>query len=134
MMNYSKRFSYTVIPAIIIFAMVLPPTLLNAKEKNKNEEEKTERVDSTIYNGLKWRGIGLAMTSGRISDFAVNPENHSEWFVAVSSGNVWKTTNNGTTFKPVFDKYDTYSTGVITMDPNNPNLLWLGTGENNHQR
>ena len=133
-MNYSKRFSCAVIPAMIIFALILPPTLLNAKEKNKNEEEKTERVDSTIYNGLKWRGIGPAMTSGRISDFAVNPENHSEWFVAVSSGNVWKTTNNGTTFKPVFDKYGTYSTGVITMDPNNPNLLWLGTGENNHQR
>ena len=42
--------------------------------------------------------------------------------------------NNGTTFKPVFDKYGAYSTGVITMDPGNHNVLWLGTGENNHQR
>jgi len=74
------------------------------------------------------------MTSGRIADFAVNPENHSEWYVAVASGNLWKTVNNGTTFKPVFDSYASYSTSVITMDPNNSNLLWLGTGENNHQR
>ncbi|MCK4745701.1 MAG: hypothetical protein KAT15_01630, partial [Bacteroidales bacterium] len=87
-----------------------------------------------IFSGLKWRSIGPAMTSGRVADFAVNPKNHSEWYVAIASGNVWKTTNNGTTFKPVFDKYGSYSTGVITMDPNNHNVLWLGTGENNHQR
>jgi photosystem II stability/assembly factor-like uncharacterized protein len=103
-------------------------------EKERVGKEKPEGITPESLGGLKWRSIGPALTSGRIADFAVDQEDHSEWYVAVASGNVWKTANNGTTFKPVFDKYGSYSTGVITMDPNNSNLLWLGTGENNHQR
>jgi len=121
------------IPVVIAMAVVFSPAELNAQKKSK-EEEKTEGIDSGLLSGLKWRSIGPALTSGRVADFAVNPENQSEWYVAIASGNVWKTVNNGTTFKPVFEKYGSYSTGVITMDPDNPNVLWLGTGENNHQR
>ncbi len=133
-MKYLNQSRYYLMPALLIISLVFFPVEMQSKEKKKKDEEKTEGVDSKIYSGLKWRSIGPALTSGRIADFAVNPENHSEWYVAVASGNVWKTSNNGTTFKPVFDKDGTYSTGVITMDPNNPNMLWLGTGENNHQR
>ncbi len=122
--NFSR---YGKISAILVLTLLFVPNQIEAKEK-------TEGIDSMLLSGLKWRGIGPALTSGRIADFAVNPKNHSEWYVAVASGNVWKTNNNGTTFKPIFDKYGSYSTGVITMDPGNPNLLWLGTGENNHQR
>jgi len=108
------------------------------KEKDKTKD-KDKKKEDTVYNsalvsGLKWRGIGPAFTSGRIADFAVNPKNHSEWFVAVASGHVWKTVNNGTTFDPVFDSYGAYSMGCIIYDPNNTNVLWLGTGEHNHQR
>lgn len=134
-MKNPKISRFGLLPALIAIALMCSPVLVNAKEKKKEKEpEKTEGIDSKLLSGLKWRGIGPALTSGRIADFAVNPENHSEWYVAVASGNVWKTSNNGTTFKPVFDKYGTYSTGVIRIDPNNPNLVWLGTGENNHQR
>ncbi|MGW8315967.1 MAG: WD40/YVTN/BNR-like repeat-containing protein [Bacteroidales bacterium] len=105
-----------------------------SREKEKNKEEEKPGLEPKLLSGLKWRSIGPAFTSGRIADFEVNPDNHSQWYVAVASGNVWKTENNGTTFKPVFDKYGAYSTSVITMDPNNPSVLWLGTGENNHQR
>jgi len=115
-------------------AVVFSPVQINAQKKKNKEEDKTEGIDSCLLSGLKWRSIGPALTSGRVADFAVNPENHSEWYVAIASGNLWKTVNNGTTFKPIFDKYNSYSTSIITMDPNNPNLLWLGTGENNHQR
>jgi len=118
---------FGLLPAILALALLTNPIQIDAKEK-------TDSIYSKLLSGLKWRSIGPALTSGRIADFAVNPENQSEWYVAVASGNVWKTSNNGTTFKPVFDKYGSYSTGVITIDPNNPNLLWLGTGENNHQR
>ena len=124
-MKYPRFSRFGLITALIALALMCSPVLLNAKEKKKEKEpEKTEGIDTKLLSGLKWRGIGPALTSGRIADFAVNPENHSEWYVAVASGNVWKTSNNGTTFKPVFDKYGTYSTGMITMDPNNPNLLW----------
>jgi photosystem II stability/assembly factor-like uncharacterized protein len=54
--------------------------------------------------------------------------------VAVSSGGVWKTTNAGTTFEPIFNSQGSYSIGCITIDPNNPNIVWVGTGENNNQR
>lgn len=104
------------------------------KKKDKEEEQKEEKAGMSIGKGLKWRSIGPAMTSGRIADFAVNPANTSEWFVGVACGHVWKTTNNGTTFQPVFDGQEVYSIGVVTMDPNNHNVLWVGTGENNHQR
>ncbi len=110
----------------------------NAQKKKKNDEEKKDdkpvALNSATYSGLKWRSIGPAYASGRIADFAVNPKNHSEWYVGVASGNIWKTTNNGQTFNPVFDKYGSYSIGALAIDPINPNIVWAGTGENNHQR
>ena len=110
-----------------------------AQKKKDGKKEKTEAKEDSVLNsslvsGLKWRSIGPAYTSGRIADFAVNPDNHSEWYVAVASGNIWKTKNNGTTFKPVFDKYGAYAIGCLAIDPDNPNVVWAGTGENNHQR
>ncbi len=115
---------------IVLFLLILVPKLILAEN---NKEEK----DSTIikmYNGLKWRSIGPAFTSGRIADIAINPKNKTEYYVACASGNIWKTTNWGTTFKPVFENYGAYSIGCITIDPNNTNVVWAGTGENNHQR
>jgi len=90
--------------------------------------------DSALVNGIKLRSIGPAMASGRIADFAINPFNHFEYYVAVASGHIWKTTNNGTTWDPVFEKYGAYAIGCLAIDPNNPNIIWAGTGENNSQR
>lgn len=104
-----------------------------AKKKKDNEKEEV-KVDASLFSGLQWRSIGPAFTSGRISDFAVDPDNFSTYYVAVAAGHIWKTTNNGTTFEPIFDNYGTYSIGCIELDPNNKNVLWAGTGENNHQR
>jgi len=105
----------------------------HAKKKTKEEEkEKTALEKASI--GLKWRSIGPAFASGRMADLAVNPNNHSEYYVAVASGHIWKTTNNGTTWKPIFENYGAYSIGCLKMDPNNTNVVWAGTGENNHQR
>lgn len=105
--------------------------------KKKDEEKKAKGdtiITSSLVSGLKFRSIGPAWASGRISDFAMNPRNPKEYYVAVSSGNVWKTTNNGTTWKPIFDKYGSYAIADVELDPNNPNVVWVGTGENNHQR
>ncbi len=87
-----------------------------------------------IYSGLKFRNLSPGFISGRISDFAVNPENSSCYYVGVAGGGIWKTIDNGTTFKPVFDNYTSYSIGALAIDPNNPHIIWAGTGENNHQR
>ncbi len=91
-------------------------------------------MSSGTFSGLKLRCLGPAATSGRIGDFAVNPEKPWEYYVAVCSGNVWKTENRGTTWEPIFDDQGSYSIGCITLDPNNPLTVWVGTGENNSQR
>lgn len=82
------------------------------------------------FSGLKMRSIGPAFMAGRIADIAIHPEDESTWYVAVGSGGVWKTTNKGISWKPVFDDQNSYSTGAVTIDPNNPEIIWLGTGEN----
>lgn len=92
------------------------------------------KLSTDMFSGLSFRSIGPAVTSGRISDFAVNPNNQNEYYVATSSGGVWKTTNHGTTFNPVFDGQGSYSIGCVTLDPSNASVVWVGTGENNNQR
>ncbi len=120
---------------LLVSTLLLSSTVASAqKKKNKEAEEDNQPINSELVSGLKFRNIGPAFTSGRIADFAVNPNNHSEFYVAVASGNIWKTTNKGITFEPVFDKYGAYSIGCLAMDPNNSNVVWAGTGENNHQR
>ncbi|MBO6607744.1 VPS10 domain-containing protein [Psychroserpens sp.] len=103
------------------------------KKSKKSSEEKTP-LEKVSLSGLKWRNVGPALTSGRISDFAVNPNNPFEYYVATSSGGVWKTVNAGVTYEPIFDSQGSYSIGCVTMDPNNSNVIWVGTGENNNQR
>ncbi len=116
---------------ILVFALSFN---VAAASKKKDKEEPNDTIKSGIVSGLKFRSIGPAFTSGRIADFAVNPCNPNEYYVGVACGHVWKTTNNGTTFSPVFDDYGTYSIGCLAMDPSNHNIVWIGTGENNHQR
>ncbi len=84
--------------------------------------------------GLKFRGIGPALMSGRISDIAVDPTKPSRWYLGVASGGVWKTENAGTTWAPVFDSGGSYSIGTVVLDPKNPHVVWVGTGENRSQR
>jgi len=140
--------------AIMIMAMPLnaqnkdKKTVTPVKPKTAVQPVRTDKTgkqaDTTVkakdsaktpsLAGLKFRNIGPAFTSGRIADFAVNPNNHSEYYVGVASGNIWKTVNNGTTFTPIFDSYGSYSIGCIKIDPNNTNTVWCGTGEHNHQR
>ncbi|MEN8123377.1 MAG: glycosyl hydrolase, partial [Bacteroidota bacterium] len=114
---------------LFLLSFLLLSTISYA-QKDKKEDDKKPALEA----GLKFRSIGPAFMSGRVSDFAVNPKNHSEYYVSFASGHIWKTVNNGTTFKPVFDKQTSYSIGCLKIDPNNPNVVWTGTGENNHQR
>lgn len=104
------------------------------KAKEATKETSKDSIPSSLFSALKFRSLGPALTSGRISDLAVNPNDPNHYFVAVASGGVWKTTNSGVTFDPVFDGEGSYSIGCLAMDPKNTNVLWVGTGENNNQR
>ncbi|MEP2653888.1 MAG: glycosyl hydrolase [Paraglaciecola sp.] len=107
----------------LAFAIGVSPAVTHAKESPK----------SPIAD-IPLRNIGPAMISGRVSDFAVNPNRPNEFFVATASGNLWKTTNNMTTWTPLFEKQGSYSIGVIEMAPSDAKVLWVGSGENNSQR
>ena len=92
------------------------------------------RLRPDTFSGLKFREIGPALTSGRVADIAVHPDHRKIYYVAVASGGVWKTVNSGTTWTPLFDAEGSYSIGAVAVDPSNPNVVWVGTGENNSQR
>ena len=111
--------------SLLLVAFTLVATAGNAAE---NDEKST--LTDHPFAGLELRPIGPAITSGRISDFAFHPERKQEYYVATASGNVWKTTNAGTTWKSLFDGQPSYSIGDVTIDPSNPMIVWVGTGEN----
>ena len=115
----------TLIPFLILALLVCDS--VNAQDEK--DEALTLQSDKS-YAALKLRNIGPAFCSGRIADIAIHPDDDNVWYVAVGSGGVWKTQNAGVTWKPIFDDQASYSTGCITIDPNNPHTIWLGTGEN----
>ncbi|GAC1538181.1 MAG: hypothetical protein NVS2B9_04650 [Myxococcales bacterium] len=88
------------------------------------------QVDSGVISGLGARNIGSASMSGRISAIAArNVDGKTLLFVGAASGGVWRSRDGGTTFKPVFDKQPVQSIGAVTLDPKDPNIVWVGTGE-----
>ncbi len=91
--------------------------------------ESTPDPFTRALSGLGFRAIGPAVRGGRISDIAVHPYRSSTWYVAAGSGGVWKTTNAGTTWTPVFDHEGSFSIGCLAIDPTNPERIWVGTGE-----
>ena len=90
-------------------------------------------IEESSFNNLPWQFIGPTNTSGRMTDVAVvEPRGeHSTIYVAGASGGVWKTTNEGTTWAPVFEHAASTSIGEVTVAPSNPDIVWVGTGEAN---
>ena len=86
-------------------------------------------ITSTSLQGLSLRHIGPCLTPGRVGDIAIDPRNRGTWYVAMASGGLWKTTNRGVTWKPIFDQYGSYSIGCVTIDPKNPDSLARHRGE-----
>ena len=91
-------------------------------------------LSAATFSEFRLRAVGPALMSGRISAIAVHPDDKQTWYLGVASGGVWKTTNAGITFTPVFQNEASYSIGAVVIDPAHPNTLWVGTGEANNQR
>jgi len=113
---------------VAIVAALLPLLIAHPVSAQENPLKEAD------LSGLALRSVGPALTSGRIADLAVDPTDHATYYVATASGGVWKTINGGTTFEPIFDQQGSYSTGVVELDPGNPHIVWVGSGENNGQR
>src|SRR5215467_2395957 len=86
------------------------------------------------FKNLEFREIGPAVMGGRIDDFAVVESNPNVVYVGTASGGVWKTTNNGTTWEPVFDKEGVSTIGDIAIAPSDPSVVWVGSGEPNNRQ
>ncbi len=108
---------------LIFISFFVASSVFGQKKQNKPNE-------SSLYSDIKMRNIGPAFMSGRISDIAIHPENPAIWYVTAGSGGVWKTENAGTTWQSIFDSQKPFSIGCVTIDPNNPHRIWVGTGEN----
>ena len=128
-----------VVPAILVLialtaagtlAAQTAPAAAKADAKSAAKAEKKGLLTPELLTGLAFRNIGPAIMSGRISDIVIHPLKRHTWYVAVGSGGVWKTENAGTTWTPVFDAQASYSIGCVTLDPSNPETVWVGTGEN----
>jgi photosystem II stability/assembly factor-like uncharacterized protein len=88
-------------------------------------------LGAAVINSLEWRVVGPANMAGRVSDVVGIPGPSRTFFVASAAGGIWKTTNNGTTFRPVFDKERVVSMGVMAIAPSDTMQVWAGTGEPN---
>ena len=119
-----KKFLIFTLLIILIFDSFSQRRRGNQNNLNQKENK------SLSLSALKMRNVGPAFLSGRIADIAIHPENNNVWYVATGSSGVWKTINSGTTYIPIFDNEKTYSTGCVTIDPNDHSIIWVGTGEN----
>lgn len=99
-------------------------------EAQRKKKEITPNAKELSLNAFAFRNVGPAFLSGRIADIAMHPNDENKWYVAVGSGGVWKTDNAGTTWTPIFDDQPSYSTGCIALAPSQPEIVWVGTGEN----
>lgn len=127
-MNFKSRLFFC-------FSILFLSVVTQAQRRNRAEYGSSSTEASSIsLSGLKWRSIGPATFGGRIADIAVNPENYNEYYLAVASGGIFKTTNGGVTFSPIFENQGAYSIGCLAIDPRNPKTIWVGSGENNNQR
>lgn len=117
---YKNRLAFALLVFITYF---FQPS--NSLAQTDQKEALTKAASS-----IKLRGIGPAVMGGRIADIALSPTDKNTWYIAVGSGGLWKTSNRGISWQPVFDSQKSYSIGTVTIDPNNSDVIWVGTGEN----
>ncbi len=130
--------------AILLLTGMLAATSLQARPqpnaaadysaKNAAWQAHQDLVAASPYAGLKWRSVGPVVQGGRLVDMEVVPGQPYTFYAAYASGGLWKTSNNGHTFEPLFDDQPTMIMGDIAVDPNQPETVWVGTGENNSSR
>ena len=113
---------------------ILGSFTLFSQQLTESYQERKSLEQSSRIGQYPARNIGPVVQGGRVTDIAVNPENIAEYYVAFASGGIFKTTNNGVTFNPVFDDIDALGIGDMALAPSSPQILYAGTGEKNSSR
>ncbi|MDZ7359101.1 MAG: hypothetical protein ONB46_00025 [candidate division KSB1 bacterium] len=104
---------------------------LASAQKQKITAPVPASIDTAVFGKLEWRSIGPANMGGRTTDVEGVPGNPNVVYVATASGGLWKTTNGGMNWTPIFERQNTISIGDIALEPNNPDVIYVGTGESN---
>lgn len=117
---------------INLMAQTQPP-FTPAEQRMQAFEQRKTLQENSIVNTIAFENVGPTVFSGRVVDVDVSPTDPSHFYVAYASGGLWKTTNNGTSFEPIFDKEAVMTIGDIAVDWER-NTIWVGTGENNSSR
>jgi photosystem II stability/assembly factor-like uncharacterized protein len=110
-----------------------PIPFTSAKDRLESYQKKIDAQKNSLFKNVEFRSVGPTVMSGRVVDINVNPADPTIFYVAYASGGLWKTTNNGISFSPLFDNESVISIGAIAVDWKN-NIIYVGTGENNSSR
>jgi len=113
---------------------LLPIVLLLIFTARPGDAQQPAPLSTETLNGLSARSIGPAVTGGRIHDVEAHPGDPSTIYAATASGGLWKTTNKGTTWNPLFDDQPVSTFGDVALAPSNPEIVWAGTGEQNNRQ
>jgi len=116
-LNTSSYFSRSISLVFILLFFLQAPMVLGQKKE--------------LFKDLRWRNIGPANMGGRISDIQALDNDYRYVVVASASGGVWKSTNAGTSWQPIFDDYSSASIGAVALFQKDPSIIWVGTGESN---
>ncbi len=119
------RASFFTVRCVTLVLAVLTPVAALSHAQSITSQDLAE---------LRFRSIGPAVTGGRIHDVEALPNNPSTVYVATASGGIWKSTNKGTTWTPIFDHEAVSTFGDIAIAPSNPDVIWAGTGEQNNRQ
>ncbi|OQX94904.1 glycosyl hydrolase, partial [candidate division KSB1 bacterium 4572_119] len=130
-----------ILTVVLIFSLILIVNIY-AQEKASTpserqiafEQRRQEMAKSSLFQNLPFRCVGPVVMSGRAVDIEPHPTDPYTFFVAYATGGLWRTNSIGMNFEPLFDNQNAITIGDIAIDPKNPNIIWVGTGENNSSR
>jgi len=135
----NKKIHYILVILFLITTLIFLPSI--AKEKPSTPDQKlaafqqrVQMAENSLFKNLSFRCVGPIVMSGRVVDIEPHPNEPYTFYVAYATGGLWKTTSNGMGFKSLFDNQNAISIGDIAIDPKNPDVIWVGSGENNSSR
>ncbi len=123
------------VAVVAVLSAPAPPALAQGGLGGQQENRPAiSQSDDPLLRPFRWRGIGPVGQGGRVDDIAAVESDPSTFYIGFATGGIWKTTNAGTTFEPIFDTYGTHSIGDIAIAPSNPSVVYVGTGEPNNRQ
>jgi photosystem II stability/assembly factor-like uncharacterized protein len=134
----SKKLPAACVRTLLFVALCCASRAVSAQELTQpsptpsaqpSPQARASTAEEKAFERLEWRAIGPANMAGRVADVEGVAGNPNLVYVGSASGGIWKTTNGGNTWRPVFERQGTISVGDIALEPGNPDVVWVGTGE-----